>query len=92
MALLKPAGVVTCQGTVLWQAVIRRFGRWHKAELSLRGVRHYILKFRIITRFKLFGLEQAFEEEVGVDGDLVVAMLSDGARHAAGGNDVGFAV
>ena len=51
-----------------------------------------ILKFRIRTRFKLFGLEQAFEEEVGVDGDLVTTMLSDGARHAASGNDVGFAV
>ena len=51
-----------------------------------------ILKVRIITRFKLFGLEQTFEEEVGVDGDLVVAMLGDGARHAAGGYDVGLAV
>lgn len=55
-------------------------------------IQRNILKVRIITRFKLFGLEQAFEEEVGVDGDLVVAMLSDGARHAASGNDVGFAV
>ncbi|SHM35103.1 hypothetical protein SAMN04488494_1761 [Xylanibacter ruminicola] len=55
-------------------------------------IQRNILKVRIITRFKLFSLEEAFEEEVGVDGDLVVAMLSDGARHATSGNDVGFAV
>ena len=55
-------------------------------------IQRNILKVRIITRFKSLGLEEAFEEEVGVDGDLVVAMLSDGARHAASGNDVGFAV
>ena len=55
-------------------------------------IQRNILKVRIITRFKLFCLEQAFEEEVGVDGDLVTAMLSDGARHAASGNDMGFAV
>ncbi len=55
-------------------------------------IQRNILKVRIITRFKLFGLEEAFEEEVGVDGDLVTTMLSDGARHATSGNDVGFAV
>ena len=59
---------------------------------KIEKIQRNILKVRIITRFKLFGLEEAFEEEVGVDGYLVVAMLSDGARHAAGGNDVGFAV
>ena len=54
-------------------------------RLKSEKIQRNILKVRIITRFKLFGLEQAFEEEVGVDDDLVVAMLSDGARHAASG-------
>ena len=47
-----------------------------------------ILKVRILTRFKLFGLEQAFEEEVGVDGDLVATMLSDGLSCRARDNNI----
>ena len=52
---------------------------------TTRGIYFFLAK-------KLFGLEQTFEEEVWVDGDLVTTMLSDGARHAASGYDVGLAV
>lgn len=42
----------------------------------------------MLTRFKLFGLEQAFEEEVGVDCDLVATMLSDGLSCRARDNNI----